>query len=112
MPNRPWVKAAAASGTAPKRAMNAVSVNPISIWLTCPTVIGNANASVGPSSRRMAAAEDTERLCQIAARTAADRGAARDQGPACGSQANRGLGRDVAGQLLPFLESELADLRR
>src|SRR6478609_4589863 len=50
--------------------MNAVSVKPISIWLTCPTVIGSANASVGPSSRRMAEAVLTQRLCQILAPSA------------------------------------------
>ena len=48
--NSPCAKADAASGTLPTRPIITVSVMPISIWLTCPTTMGKASASVGRSS--------------------------------------------------------------
>ena len=49
-PNTAPVKDAAASSTVPTRPIIIESVIPISIWLTCPTMIGKARASVCRSS--------------------------------------------------------------
>ena len=45
--------AEAASGTLPTWPTIALSVSPIKIWLTCPTVMGRASASVWRSSERV-----------------------------------------------------------